>query len=70
MAEDILRAEPEICAVICGWLTHAANVWEEIAKRKAAVKPQPPKQVTGYLKRYRAMVTSANKGAILDDSNL
>ena len=43
---------------------------EEIAKRKAAVKPQPPKQVTGYLKRYRAMVTSANKGAILDDSNL
>ena len=43
---------------------------EEIAKRKAAVKPQPPKQVTGYLKRYRAMVTSANMGAILDDSKI
>lgn len=43
---------------------------DEIAKRKAAMKPQPPKQVTGYLKRYRAMVTSANMGAILDDSNL
>ena len=43
---------------------------EEIAKRKAAAKPQPPKQVTGYLKRYRAMVTSANKGAILDEDSL
>lgn len=28
---------------------------EEISKRKAASVPQPPKQVTGYLKRYRAM---------------
>ena len=43
---------------------------EEIAKRKAVAKPQPPKQVTGYLKRYRAMVTSANKGAILDEDSL
>ena len=43
---------------------------EEIAKRKEAAKPQPPKQVTGYLKRYRAMVTSANKGAILDEDSL
>ena len=43
---------------------------EEIAKRKAASVPQPPKQVTGYLKRYRAMVTSANKGAILNDETL
>lgn len=43
---------------------------EEIAKRKAFAKPQPPKQVTGYLKRYRAMVTSANKGAILDEDSL
>ena len=41
---------------------------EEIAKRKAATAPNPPKQVSGYLKRYRAMVTSANRGAILDDS--
>lgn len=40
---------------------------EEIAARRAASKPQPPKQVTGYLKRYRAMVSSANKGAILED---
>ena len=41
---------------------------EEIAKRKAEIVPNPPKQVSGYLKRYRAMVTSANLGAILDDS--
>lgn len=43
---------------------------EEIAARKKAVAPKPPKSVTGYLKRYRAMVTSANRGAVLDDSNL
>lgn len=43
---------------------------EEIESRKAHIVPQPPKQVTGYLKRYRAMVTSANKGAILDESTL
>ena len=41
---------------------------EEIAKRKAEITPMPPKKVSGYLKRYRAMVTSANLGAILDDS--
>ena len=41
---------------------------EEIEARKAKTTPLPPKQVTGYLKRYRAMVTSANQGAILDDS--
>ena len=43
---------------------------EEIAARKAKTVPQPPKQVSGYLKRYRAMVTSASRGAILDDENL
>ena len=43
---------------------------EEIARRKAAAAPQPPRQVSGYLKRYRAMVTSASIGAILDDSTL
>jgi len=43
---------------------------KEIAKRKTEITPQPPKQVTGYLKRYRAMVTSASKGAIFDDTKL
>ena len=41
---------------------------EEIAKRKTETVPQPPKQVSGYLERYRTMVSSANLGAILDDS--
>ena len=41
---------------------------EEIERRKAEITPMPPKKVSGYLKRYRAMVTSANLGAILDDS--
>ena len=43
---------------------------EEIEARRKKITPQPPKQVFGYLKRYRAMVTSANKGAILDDTRL
>ena len=40
---------------------------EEIAKRKTETVPQPPKQVSGYLKRYRAMVSAAHLGAILDN---
>lgn len=36
---------------------------EEIAKRKAALKPYKP-QVTGYLKKYAAHVSSAAQGAI------
>ena len=42
----------------------------ELAARRAQSRPQPPKKVKGYLKRYRAMVTSANFGAILDDDAL
>lgn len=43
---------------------------EELKARRAKWSPQPPKQVSGYLKRYRAMVSSANKGAILEDTGL
>ena len=39
---------------------------DEIAARRAKRVPQPPKKVSGYLKRYRAMVSSANQGAILE----
>jgi dihydroxy-acid dehydratase len=39
---------------------------EEMAKRKAAWKPRPPKVTTGYLSRYAKLVTSADKGAILE----
>lgn len=38
---------------------------EEIAKRKKEIKIKENKDVTGYLKRYSEMVTSADKGAIL-----
>lgn len=39
---------------------------EELARRKAEWKPKEQKELTGYLKRYAAMVTSGNRGAILD----
>ena len=39
---------------------------EELAKRKAAWVCPEPKVKTGYLARYAKMVTSADKGAILD----
>jgi len=39
---------------------------EELAKRKAAWTPREPKVNTGYLARYASMVTSGNRGAILE----
>ena len=39
---------------------------EELAKRRAAWKPLPPKVTTGYLARYAKLVSSADKGAILE----
>ena len=39
---------------------------EELAKRKAAWTPREPKGTTGYLARYASMVTSGNRGAILE----
>jgi len=39
---------------------------DELAKRRANWKPRQPKITTGYLARYAALVTSGNKGAILD----
>ena len=38
---------------------------EEMQKRRDAWKPREPKVTTGYLARYAAMVTSGNRGAIL-----
>ncbi|MCD8134020.1 MAG: dihydroxy-acid dehydratase [Clostridiales bacterium] len=38
---------------------------EEMAARKAKWQPREPRVTTGYLKRYQAMVTSGNTGAIL-----
>ena len=39
---------------------------EELAKRRAAWQPREPKVKNGYLARYASMVTSGNRGAILE----
>jgi len=39
---------------------------EELKARKAKWKPRQPKITTGYLARYTAMVTSGNRGAVLE----
>ncbi len=39
---------------------------EELAARKAKWQPRQPKVTTGYLARYASMVTSGNRGAILE----
>lgn len=41
---------------------------EEMQARKAKWQPREPKVTTGYLARYAAMVTSGNRGAILEVS--
>lgn len=42
---------------------------EQIQRRKEEISIKEPKAVAGYLRRYRALVTSASQGAILDDRN-
>ena len=39
---------------------------EEMAARRAKWQPREPKVTAGYLARYAAMVTSGNRGAILE----
>ena len=39
---------------------------EEIARRKAVFTPMQKENITGYLKRYAKMVSSADKGAIIN----
>ena len=39
---------------------------EEMERRRAAWTPREPKITTGYLARYASMVTSGNRGAILE----
>ncbi len=39
---------------------------EELAARKAKWQPREPKITTGYLKRYAELVTSGNRGAVLE----
>ena len=39
---------------------------EELAERRKKWQPREPKVTTGYLSRYRELVTSGNKGAVLE----
>ncbi|MBP2642157.1 MAG: hypothetical protein H6Q67_44 [Firmicutes bacterium] len=39
---------------------------KELAKRKANWQPRKPRITTGYLARYAALVTSGNRGAVLE----
>ncbi len=39
---------------------------EEMAERRKAWTPREPKITTGYLARYRELVTSGNRGAVLE----
>lgn len=39
---------------------------EELAARRAKWQPRTPQVTTGYLSRYRELVTSGNRGAILE----
>ncbi len=52
---------------------HSLNVDisdEEMAARRAKWQPREPKIKDGYLLRYAALVTSGNKGAVLDVNQL
>ena len=39
---------------------------EELGKRREKWQPREPEITTGYLARYRELVTSGNRGAILE----
>ena len=39
---------------------------EELAKRREKWQPREPKITTGYLARYASLVTSGNRGAVLE----
>lgn len=48
---------------------HSLNVLvsdEELERRRAKWQPREPKVTTGYLARYASMVTSGNRGAVLE----
>lgn len=43
---------------------------DELKRRRERTGSKKPRPVSGYLKRYRALVSSADRGAILDDTAL
>ncbi len=62
-----LVEEGDIIKINIPALTIELDVPEEVlAKRKANWQPRQPRITTGYLTRYAAMVTSGNRGAVLE----
>ena len=62
-----LVEEGDIIKIDINHTTITLDVPDDVlAQRKAAWKPRTPKVTTGYLARYAAMVTSGNRGAILE----
>ena len=60
-------AEGDIISINIPEMTLNLKVPDEVlTERKAKWQPREPKVTTGYLKRYASMVTSGNRGAILE----
>ena len=57
---DIIKIDIDACTI------ELCVSDEELAKRKANWTPREPKVTTGYLARYAKMVTSGNRGAVLE----
>ena len=55
-----------ICIDIPGLSITLDVAEEELERRKREWKPREPKVTTGYLARYAALVTSGNRGAVLE----
>ena len=56
---DIIKIDIPNCSL-------QLDVSDELAARKAKWQPREPRVTTGYLARYAKMVTSGNRGAILE----
>ena len=57
---DIIKIDIDACSI------ELCISDEELEKRKANWTPREPKVTTGYLARYAKMVTSGNRGAVLE----
>lgn len=62
----LLKAGDMISIDIPGHKLEAEVSAEEFNRRRAEAKPFTPRIVTGYLKRYAQLVTSAGTGAVLE----
>ena len=62
-----LVEEGDIIKINIPELSLELDVSDEILEeRRKSWKPREPKVTTGYLARYAAMVTSGNRGAVLE----